>query len=245
MGSFSLWAILVGKVSLSVSYLLSCIHVLLFHFSWISVILRFCLFRLFSHRLVLQTNLVLLHLLHKYAIFYLCPLLLTECQFKPTLHWVPFSPLLLLTCRTIFLWMANFAMMCARRRCPLYLQAGSTQALGSRHGQAKVMRRRSLLLRDLLLSWMWCGACSTSRVENCSKQIRNESSRSACFSGSRTLERGLKRCWVEDCWVKGGTDRVFAAQSTRLTLHVCKDLTMLMINNTKNRVVSFQVVRFS
>lgn len=98
----------------------------------------------------------------------------------------------LLTCRTIFLWMANFAMMWARSKWPLYLQAGSTQALGSRHGQAKVMRRRSLLLRDLLLSWMWWGACSTSRVENCSRQIRSESSRSACFSGSRTLERDGK-----------------------------------------------------
>lgn len=29
------------------------------------------------------------------------------------------------TCKTIFLWMANLAMMCASSRCPLYLQAGS------------------------------------------------------------------------------------------------------------------------
>lgn len=93
------------------------------------------------------------------------------------------------TWRTIFLWMANFAMMWARSRWPLYLHAGSTQALGSRHGQAKVIRRRSLLLRDLLLSWMWWGACSTSSVENWSRQILSESSRSACFSGSNTLQR--------------------------------------------------------
>ena len=73
------------------------------------------------------------------------------------------------TCRTIFLWMANLAMMWASSRCPLYLQAGSTQALDSRQGHAKVMRRRSLLLRFLLLSWMWWGACSTSSVANCSR----------------------------------------------------------------------------
>lgn len=97
----------------------------------------------------------------------------------------------LLTWRTIFLWMANFAMMWARSRWPLYLHAGSTQALGSRHGQAKVIRRRSLLLRDLLLSWMWWGACSTNSVENWSRQIRSESSRSACFSGSNTW-RGIE-----------------------------------------------------
>lgn len=91
-----------------------------------------------------------------------------------------------LTCRTIFLWMANLAMMWARSRWPLYLQAGSTQALGSRQGQAKVMRRLSLLFLLLLLSWMWWGACSTSSVENCSRLILNESKRSDCFSGSST-----------------------------------------------------------
>lgn len=95
-----------------------------------------------------------------------------------------------LTCRTIFLWIANLAMMWARSRWPLYLQAGSTQALGSRQGQAKVMRRLSLLFLLLLLSWMWWGACSTSSVENCSRLILSESKRSDCFSGSSTCETG-------------------------------------------------------
>jgi len=48
------------------------------------------------------------------------------------------------TCRTIRLWIANLAIMCDRRRCPWYLVAGSTHILGSRHGQANVIRRRSL-----------------------------------------------------------------------------------------------------
>lgn len=132
-----------------------------------------------------------------YAVFYcelICCLPFSNPSFVIFLS-CPFSALkhlLALTCRTIFLWMANFAMMWASSKWPLYLQAGSTQALGRRHGQAKVIRRRSLLLRDLLLSWIWWGACSTSRVENCSRQIRRESSRSACFSGSRTLERDRK-----------------------------------------------------
>lgn len=113
---------------------------------------------------------------------------------------------LVLTCRTIFLWMANFAMMWAKSRWPLYLQAGSTQALGSKHGQAKVMRRRSLLLRDLLLSWMWCGACSTNSVENCNRQIRRESSRSACFSGSSTLEGNRGEIGKEMVYTANRTD---------------------------------------
>lgn len=94
-----------------------------------------------------------------------------------------------LTCKTIFLWMANLAMMWARSRWPLYLQAGSTQALGNRQGQAKVMSRLSLLFLLLLLSWIWWGACSTSNVENCSRLILSESRRSDCFSGSRTCKK--------------------------------------------------------
>lgn len=113
----------------------------------------------------------------------------------------------LLTCKTIFLWMANFAMMWARSRWPLYLQAGSTQALGRRHGQAKVIRRRSLLLRDLLLSWMWWGACSTSKVENCSRQIRRESSKSACFSGSRTLQTNETNVGLSIVYWKSNRER--------------------------------------
>jgi len=49
------------------------------------------------------------------------------------------------TCRTIRLWMANLAMMWERSRWPWYLVAGSTHILGSRHGHANVISRRSLL----------------------------------------------------------------------------------------------------
>lgn len=120
-----------------------------------------------------------------------------------------------LTWRTIFLWMANFAMMWARSKWPLYLHAGSTQALGSRHGQAKVIKRRSLLLRDLLLSWMWWGACSTSSVENWSRQIRSESSRSACFSGSNTLQRdGRYQMFNKGKTGEGGFSMVMAQIQT-------------------------------
>lgn len=127
-------------------------------------------------------------------------------------------------------------MIWARSRWPLYLHAGSTQALDSRHGQANVMSRLSLLLRFLLLSWMWWGACSTKSVANCKRYILRESSMSVCFSGSKTCKeqkhRSIKTCMqssihITHMWHKTCQRGVYKIQALPQCTLVMKTLVIL------------------